>query len=89
MQRNLWKLILTMVLLISVLALGNVQAAEDSVDTENFKGLVLTTTVGSDQASVKLYNGYAQTSSKLMTRYIRSRQQTAAWPITMAWATRV
>ena len=67
MRRKLWKLILAVLLLVAALALGNVQAAEDSFDAENFKGLVLTTSVGSDQASVKLYSGYAQTSSKLMT----------------------
>ncbi len=67
MRRNLLKLFLLLLVLIPVLMLGNAYAADSEFDTENFKGLVLTTTVGSDQASVKLYSGYAQTASKLMT----------------------
>ena len=62
--KRLFSLVLAMLMLTAVLP-APIQAAE--FDTENFKGLVLTTSVGTDQVSVKLYSGYAQTSSKLMT----------------------
>ena len=61
---KIWILAAALVLL---LAIPGVHGAEETFDPETFKGLVLTTSVGSDQVSVKLYSGYAQTSSKLMT----------------------
>ena len=67
MKRKILKLALFLLLVIPMLALSGVQGAEETFDKENFKGLVLTTSVGADQVSVKLYSGYAQTSSKLKT----------------------
>ena len=60
MVRKMKKLLV----LLAVLALSTIlltsaaMAAEDTFDTENFKGLVLTTSVGSDQVWVRLYKGY-------------------------------
>ena len=50
---------------VMVMTLLPVASFATEFDTENFKGLVLTTTV--DNVTVQLYNGYSTDSSKLMT----------------------
>ena len=61
MNRNIlkrfWKL-LPVLALVVVLLTTAAMATEETFDTENFKGLVLTTSVGSDQVWVRLYKGY-------------------------------
>ena len=64
--RKLMKLLPVLVLVLILSATG-VMATDTTFDTESFKGLVLTTTVGSDEVSVKLYNGYNNEAANLMT----------------------
>jgi len=67
MLRSAKRLMALVLSVLLVTAMLPTPALAADFDKENFKGLVLTTSVGSDQVSVKLYNGYAQTASKLMT----------------------
>ena len=62
-----------MLVLLAVLALSTVllttaaMATETTFDTENFKGLVLTTAVGADEVSVKLYSGFNNEAANEVT----------------------
>ena len=69
MVRRINKLLvlLTVLALSTILLTTAAMATETEFDTQNFKGLVLTTTVGTDQVSVKLYKGFNNESANLMT----------------------
>ena len=70
MKQRTWKqgakllaaLVITLVLTATAAA-----ATQTNFDTANFKGLVLTTSVGTDQVSVKLYKGFNNEDANLMT----------------------
>ena len=60
MATNMRKLLMLLALLVLTIGLLTTaaMATEETFDTENFQGLVLTTSVGSDQVWVRLYKGY-------------------------------
>ena len=59
--------LLPVVILVLALLTTAAMATETTFDTENFKGLVLTTSVGSDAVSVNLYSGFNNEAANLMT----------------------
>ena len=59
--------LLPVVFLVLALLTTAAMATETTFDTENFKGLVLTTSVGSDEVSVNLYSGFNNEAANLMT----------------------
>ena len=80
MLRSAKRLMALVLSVLLVTAMLPAPALAADFDKENFKGLVLTTSVGSDQVSVKLYSGYAQTASKLMTPvYTEETENGSIW----------